>query len=224
MLSNPLEDLSHSQTWLTGMSGLNLSQDHKEEYMTRKTTSACMLISPLDVMQFISSDLNASFNFSMTEALSQLTQPHRLSCQVTDRSLCWLLKLFSQQRSSDLWYYSPPSDFFTPLTCLPPTTDPCSLQCLTTPHSFLKMLVNMALGAAGLHIWLICPQKARRVGEGGALQTDAKMGWLTCMKMLMCFALQKGWSGSQGRWRNETGLHACFERFLTDFQFDHHKE
>lgn len=31
MLSKSLENLSHSQTWLTGMSGLNLSQAHKEE-------------------------------------------------------------------------------------------------------------------------------------------------------------------------------------------------
>lgn len=31
MLSKPPEDLSHSQTWLAGMSGLNLSQAHEEE-------------------------------------------------------------------------------------------------------------------------------------------------------------------------------------------------
>lgn len=41
------------------MSGLNLGQDHKEESMM-KTTSARVLIFPLDLVQFISSDSTAS--------------------------------------------------------------------------------------------------------------------------------------------------------------------
>lgn len=57
------------------MSGLNLGQDHKEESMM-KTTSARVLIFPLDLVQFISSDSTASLTPWVTAAPSQLTQPY----------------------------------------------------------------------------------------------------------------------------------------------------
>lgn len=39
-----------------------------------------------------------------------------------------------------------------PPLLLPHWPDPCSPECLTTQRSFVKVLVNMALGATGLHI------------------------------------------------------------------------
>lgn len=79
----------------------------------------------------------------------------------------------------------------------------------------------MALGAAGPHIWLICPQRAR--GWWGCYQTEAKMGWLTCMKMLMSLVPQKRWNVGQGRWKREAGTHACLEWFPVnqDFKTSH---
>lgn len=67
---------------------------------------------------------------------------------------------------------------------LPHKPDPCGPHCLTAPHSFVKVLVNMALGAAGLHIWLICPQKTRGwCREGGQPLSDRCLNGILWIKM-----------------------------------------
>jgi len=93
------------------------------------------------------------------------------------RALWWVKLLFKFLLFTPI---SPISPFSALLPHLP---DPCSPECLTAPCSFVKVLVNMALGAASLHIWLICPQWVR--GRWGCNQIEAKMGLLTCIKMLM---------------------------------------
>lgn len=77
----------------------------------------------------------------------------------------------------------------------------------------------MALGAAGLHVWLICPQKGPRVAGVPPDWGQHRGYWpdiLTCMKMLMCFAPQRAemyWSfraGERGKLEHILALNVFF--------------
>lgn len=102
------------------------------------TTSAHMLIFPLDVMQFISSDFaqNGSLTFWMTEALRQLT------CQLSDSSLVQALKVFlltSDLRFVRLVFKLPILTAPVLLPCPPPTlARPLQSWMFNNPSLFCK--------------------------------------------------------------------------------------